>query len=139
MSGNAYVARSVPVSDQDSAPYWEALSRHEILMQQCESCGARRCPPLPACHVCGSTQFAWERAARGGVVYSWITVRQAVGTLDISELPATFTTVDFGHGARLVTRYLGGAAVEIGAAVRADFIRHGEWTELVVRPAEEMP
>jgi uncharacterized protein len=139
MKDDARDLRSPPVPDQDSAPYWDALNRHEIVMQHCQSCGAYRCPPLPACHICGSIRFGWEQAGNDGVVYSWITVRHPVGTLDAGELPATFATVDFGHGCRLVTRYFGSTPVRIGAPVCADFLSHGEWTELVVRPTEDEP
>lgn len=123
-----------PTIDQDSAPFWAALRRKEIVFQQCESCGTYRCPPLPSCHVCGSTGYDWETAEGTGVVYSWIAVHQPLGNLAAADVPVVFATVEFAHGCRLVTRYLGGQPVLIGEPVRADFVDHGTWTELVVRP-----
>jgi uncharacterized OB-fold protein len=126
--------RRGPTPDQDSAPFWSALDEHRIVMQHCGSCGTYRCPPLPACHVCGATEFTWEDADDAGVVYSWIGVRHPVGGLSADELPVVFATVEFAHGARLVTRYLGGERATIGEPVLADFVAHDTWTELVVRP-----
>lgn len=136
MTGTMPPARGGPTPDQDSAPFWDALRRREIVMQRCGSCEAYRCPPLPSCYVCGSVRFDWETADGAGVVYSWITVRQPLGNLTAAELPVVFATVEFAHGCRLVTRYLGGERAEIGAPVVADFVHHDTWTELVVRPVE---
>jgi uncharacterized protein len=127
-------ARRGPTPDQDSAPYWAALAERRIVMQHCDSCGTYRCPPLPACHVCGATGFTWEDAEGTAEVYSWITVHRPVGGLTAAELPVVFATVEFAHGCRVVTRYLGGDRATIGEPVQADFVPHDTWTELVVRP-----
>ncbi len=129
--------RKGPVPDHDSAPFWAALEDRRIVMQHCRSCGSYRCPPLPACQVCGAGEFDWEDADGSGVVYSWITVHRPVGNLVADELPVTFATVEFEHGCRLVTRYLGPDPIRIGAAVQSDYVPHEGWTELVVRTEEK--
>lgn len=126
--------RGGPVADRDSAPFWAALGRHELVAQCCGACRAYRCPPLPACHVCGAATFTWERLDGAGTVYSAIIVRHPIGSLTAAELPVAFATIEFAHGCRLVARVLGNAAVELGAPVQADFVHHEAWTELVVRP-----
>lgn len=122
-----------PARDADSEPYWAALERHEIVVQQCASCGAHRCPPLPACPVCGATGTRESTAGGDGVVYSWIVVRRPVGTVTAEELPVTFATVEIEHGCRLVGRLLDDDGSRIGAAVRAAFVDHDDWTELAFR------
>jgi uncharacterized OB-fold protein len=133
MSGNVTTGRSGPAIDEDSRPYWEGLSRHEILLQRCLSCGSYRCPPLPACLACGSTDVEWEVSARIGVIYSFVIARYPVGGITDEELPVVFATVEIEHGCRLVARYVGGPNTRIDADVRADFVDHGDWTELIFR------
>jgi uncharacterized OB-fold protein len=104
-----------------------------ILLQQCTTCGAHRCPPLPACPACGATGARWHSVGGDGVVYSWIVVRRPVGTVTAEELPITFATVEIDHGCRLVGRLLDADGARIGAAVSAAFVDHGDWTELAFR------
>ena len=39
--------------DRDSAEWWEALRRHELVIQRCDDCGAWRWPPRAICGECG--------------------------------------------------------------------------------------
>jgi len=65
-------ARPVPHADRDSAPWWEALTRHELLMPRCAQCRAWRFPPRAICNRCGSFDHAWEPLSGSGTVASWI-------------------------------------------------------------------
>jgi uncharacterized OB-fold protein len=65
-------ARPVPHPDRDSAPWWEALARHELLMPRCTQCRAWRFPPRAICNRCGSFDHAWEPLSGHGTVASWI-------------------------------------------------------------------
>ena len=125
--------RNPPTRDRDSAPFWDGLDGHRIVIQHCGNCGKDRCPPMSACPWCGSTEYTWSDSAGVGVVYSWITAHRPVGNLVEEDLPVTFATVEFEPDCRLVTRYLGPSPISIGAPVVADFISHDGWTELVVR------
>jgi uncharacterized OB-fold protein len=133
MSAIVSTSRSGPTIDEDSRPYWEALSRHEIALQHCISCGNLRCPPLPACLACGSTDVKWAVSDGLGIIYSFVVARYPVGGLTDEELPAVFATVEIEGGCRLIGRYVGSPNPSIGANVRADFIDRGEWTELIFR------
>jgi uncharacterized protein len=135
MTDTTLPARPGPVIDRDSRPFWEGLARGDIVVQHCASCSAYRCPPLSACHVCGSTRFDWETIDGVGSVYSWIRVQHPVGSLVADELPVVFATVDFAHGIRLVARVLEADGIAIGMRVQADFAAHDSWTELVARIA----
>ena len=132
--------RPGPVTDEDSAPYWAALARRVILVQRCRSCGEVRCPPLPACANCGSTDFAEGQSSGRGVLYSWIGVYRAVGTIRPEEVPVTIATVELEEGPRLVARLENGPQRPvIGSALEAVFHDHPGWTELSFRPAGPRP
>ena len=128
--------RPGPVSDEDSQPYWSALREHRILVQTCTRCGEVRCPPLPACANCGGTGLTTSYATGAGVVYSWIEVHRAVGTIRPDEVPCTIATVELSEGPRLVGR-LREAKPAIGRPVTATFVDHTDWTEVSFVPAEE--
>src|SRR5512132_1768111 len=60
-----------PVPDRDSRPWWEALGRHELVLQRCDDCQRLRWPPRAMCGVCGSFAWSWIRSAGRGSVVSW--------------------------------------------------------------------
>jgi uncharacterized OB-fold protein len=64
--------RPTPAVDRDSAPWWEAVTRHELAFQRCDRCGAWRWPPRVSCNRCGSFAWAWQPASGRGEVVSWI-------------------------------------------------------------------
>ena len=76
----APASRPVPHADRDSAPWWEALARHELLMQRCTQCRTWRFPPRAICNRCGSFDHAWEPPSGRGTVASWIVNHHAFST-----------------------------------------------------------
>jgi uncharacterized OB-fold protein len=62
----------LPHPDRDSARWWEALARHELVFQRCARCRAWRFPPRAVCNRCGSFDFGWEAASGDGTVASWV-------------------------------------------------------------------
>jgi uncharacterized protein len=135
MASATFDPRPGPVIDEDSASYWADLARRVIPIQRCLNCGEVRCPPLPACANCGSTDFAEDQSCGRGVLYSWIGVHRAVGTIRPEEVPVTIATVELEEGPRLVARLEDGPRRPvIGSAVEAVFHDHPDWTELSFRP-----
>ena len=68
----APASRPLPRPDRDSAPWWEALARHEVLVQRCTACRSWRFPPRAICNRCGSFDHEWEPVFGTGTVASWI-------------------------------------------------------------------
>lgn len=64
--------RPVPHPDRDSAPWWDALARHELLLQRCRQCRAWRFPPRAICNRCGSFDHDWEPVSGRASVASWV-------------------------------------------------------------------
>ncbi len=62
----------LPVPDRDSAPWWEALGRHELVVQSCRACGRLRWPPRAMCGECASFEWAWLPVSGRATVVSWI-------------------------------------------------------------------
>jgi uncharacterized OB-fold protein len=123
---------TAPVADEDSAPFWEALRGHQVLLQQCGNCSEIRFPPMPGCPKCGSGVWANVTASGLGRIYSWIVVHRPLGTITEAELPCTLATVELDEGCRVLGRFTGDAAVDVRVSAR--FVDHKEWTELAFVP-----
>lgn len=68
-----------PARERDSREWWDALARHELLLQCCDDCSALRWPARAICNRCGSLAWRWQRASGRGEVASWIVNRHAFG------------------------------------------------------------
>ena len=64
--------RPVPTPDRDSRPWWEAMARHELLVQRCGACARLRWPPRALCGDCGAFAWSWAPASGRATVASWI-------------------------------------------------------------------
>ena len=52
--------------------YWDATRRHELVVQQCNTCRAFQWGPEAVCHQCHSFDLGWAKVAGRGQLYSWI-------------------------------------------------------------------
>jgi uncharacterized protein len=57
-----------------SQPFWDGLSRGELLFQRCTECGGSTHTPGVVCAHCGSTALNWVASSGRGQVYSWTIV-----------------------------------------------------------------
>ncbi len=126
--------RPRPVPDRDSAPWWEAVRRHELLLQQCQGCGTLRFPPRAICNVCQGRGAAWVPASGTGTVQSWIVSHHVFLRSMAGEVPYAVALVRLDEGddllmyGNIVTVGGGGeiaaadpAAITAGMRVRAVF------------------
>ncbi|MBG0828765.1 OB-fold domain-containing protein [Planomonospora sp. ID67723] len=65
-----------PVTDRDSAPWWERTARHEFAVQECETCGTLRFPARAYCHRCRTPRWRWRQIEPVGRIESWIVSHQ---------------------------------------------------------------
>jgi uncharacterized OB-fold protein len=96
-----------PEIDADSARFWEALERDELLVPLCGSCGRRFFPPMPSCPHCGARNVTLEPATGRGRVYSWVTVHMALDATFGDDVPYTIVAVELDEGARMIGRLVG--------------------------------
>ena len=64
--------RPAPAPDRDGQPWWDALARHELLVQRCRSCGRLRWPSRAICGECGALDWEWQAASGRATVVSWV-------------------------------------------------------------------
>ncbi|MDX6287723.1 MAG: uncharacterized protein QOG53_3208 [Frankiales bacterium] len=62
----------LPELDADTAPFWEAACRGELVIQACASCGRLRHPPRPMCPYCRSLESRWQEMSGRATVWSYV-------------------------------------------------------------------
>jgi uncharacterized OB-fold protein len=110
--------------DRDSAPWWEALARHEFVLQRCDSCQAWRWPARAICNRCTSFDWSWQPASGDATVASWVVTHHAF--LPGFEAPYAVLTVRLAEqeDLMLIGSFAGPSndpELAIGAAVSATF------------------
>jgi uncharacterized OB-fold protein len=86
--------RLVPYPDRDSAPWWAALARHEMVHQRCDDCGTWRWPPRAMCSECGSFTWSWQRVSGLGTIVSCIRTHHAFLPGFTAPYDTVFVSVD---------------------------------------------
>ena len=60
-----------PVVTAESAPFWEAAARGELLVERCSACGHYVFPPRGVCAKCGGRQLTYVPVEGTGRIYSF--------------------------------------------------------------------
>jgi len=105
------------------APFWDALRRHELWVQQCASCGRLRFVPTELCSNCYSAAATWTRVSGRGRVYTFTVVHRAPTPAYQADAPYALAYVELDEGPRMPARLVGvdPATVEVGMAVEVVF------------------
>ena len=71
--------RPLPVDDDiDTAGFFEAARRGELVVRVCDACSAVLHMPRAYCRNCGSWAGRWQPVSGRGRVYSWTVVEHQV-------------------------------------------------------------
>jgi uncharacterized OB-fold protein len=129
--------RPKPLSDPETAPYWEAARRHELMMQRCSACAHIVFPPRPRCPACLAEALEWTKLSGMGTIRTFTIMHDTfmkgfdppyvVADVDLPEQP----------GLKLTTNIVecDPRAVHIGQAVEVTFEdREGDVTVPQFRP-----
>ena len=113
--------RPAPRPTDDSAVYWDAVARHELVAQRCEraeGCATRR---GPCARIAGASTGTSERLAGTGSLYSYAVLHHPQSPM--FDYPVLAALVDLDEGVRIVTNLVGiePADIRIGMRVNVDF------------------
>lgn len=103
-----------PVPSEENQPFWDALKRGELVIQECASCHALHHPPRAMCAECGSLEHGWRRASGKGTVYSYIVTHQAIHPAFQGHTPFATVMVQLEEGPRLTSNLVDVPYDEIG-------------------------
>ena len=113
--------RPAPRPTEDSAVYWDAVARHELVAQRCGVCARLRHPPRPMCPHCQSLDWQEQRLTGSGTLYSYVVLHHPRSAA--FEYPLLVALVDLDEGVRIVTNLVGvdPGDVRIGMSVNVEF------------------
>ena len=115
-------ARPLPEPTLESAPYWEGLRQHTLLLQHCAACGKVRHYPRALCDACYSTACEWRAASGDGAIHSWTIAQHAFHPGFKDAVPYALVLVDLSDGVRLNAPFRGAvSALRVGLAVHLIF------------------
>lgn len=88
--------RPIPVPDESTAGFWEAVARHEMAFQRCQHCG--RFAHLPVafckgCHNLDQPSFAFEPVSGRGRVVNWTVIHDHMVAGFAGEAPLVHVLV----------------------------------------------
>jgi uncharacterized OB-fold protein len=102
--------------------FFTAARAHQLMVQECRSCGGSQHPPEIICRHCQSPDLDWVEIEPAGHVYSWARVWHSPAAGDM--VPYLIAVIDVDRpGTRFVGNILGDPQreISIGAAVVAEF------------------
>jgi uncharacterized protein len=96
----------------ESAPFFAACARGELIVQGCASCGHRQFYPRRWCLNCGSTSLGWVSASGEGELVTYSVVRRAPSAAHKHRVPYVIGIVKLPEGPQMMASIVD---VEIGA------------------------
>ena len=116
--------KPLPVMRPETAGFWQAARRHELVIQQCADCGQLMFFPRFLCHQCGSENLTWRPASGRGVVYSFTIVCQAANPAFEPDLPYVYAMIELEEGVRMMANVIhtDPESVYIGQPVHVVFV-----------------
>jgi len=97
----------LPVRDELSAPYWDALDEGRHIYQRCLACDNAWLPPRHECPRCLRSDWAWKTATGVARLISWVVYHTAFHPSFKERLPYTVAIVELIEGPRLISNIVG--------------------------------
>lgn len=114
---------ALPIPNIDNQEYWDAVQRHELVIQRCKDCGAYTHPPAPTCTNCASTNREWAKMSGRGEIFTYVTTVQAVFAAIQGRVPWTVVDVQLEEGPHIISNMMDCAPedIKIGLPVEVVF------------------
>ncbi len=128
--------RPDPIMKFDSAFFWEAAERNELLAQKCNHCEILLHPPRPMCPHCHSTEKTYQKLSGRGSVLSFAQQETPVA-FGFKDTPIA-ALIELDEGIKLVSSLEGIELDDVmpGLRVEVDFAKtQGGKKVPIFRPA----
>ena len=121
--GGHKAPRPRPKLERDTRGYWEALRKHQLVIQRCLECQAFRHHPRPMCPECHSLKFEWAPVSGRGTVYTYAIVTQPLHPHWADRTPYNVVLVELEEGIRIVSSLVDcpNESIQIGMPVTVVF------------------
>lgn len=115
--------RPVPDITPETAPYWAAASKGQLLIQHCNNCGLDYHYPRPFCPDCFSDDVDWCETTGTGEVYSF-SIADSIQGWPQEDLPLVVSYVELDEGPRMISSIdANPECIAVGTRVQATFVK----------------
>lgn len=134
------VARPSITPSPESAPFWAAAARHELVLPYCEPCARHFFYPRVLCPACGSRSVGWRAASGRGTLHTFC-IQYRSGLPGFADAgPFVTALVELAEGPRLMSLLVGvppdPAVIRCEMPVEVAFVDYADGGSLpVFRPA----
>ncbi len=120
-----------PGANPETAPFWAATARGELLVKQCEDCASLIWYPRSVCPECGGLRTRWQPVSGRGTVYSYTVNHRGEGPYR-DYGPYVLAYVELAEGPRLMTNIVEAEPgdLAVGLPVEVTFHDTGEGSAL---------
>ncbi|KAA9148870.1 hypothetical protein FPZ12_044330 [Amycolatopsis acidicola] len=135
-------SRPIPVPDEITQEFWDAVREHRLVIQHCSSCSRFNHTPSLTCRSCGGAELSYREVSGRGTVHSYTVIEHPPGPGFADLVPFVIVIVELAEQPRLfLTADLLGVApadIRLGMDVEVTFEEIGEGCTLPqFRPAGE--
>ena len=87
-----------PVVNVESAPFWQAAEKGELMYKHCRACNQPHFYPRTICPFCNSDDTEWRASSGKATIYSWSVMRRvpnpyAIAYVTLEEGPTIMTNI----------------------------------------------
>lgn len=129
--------RPAPKPTPETAPYWDAAARGELMIQRCRPCAQFYFYPRLACPRCGSCDVSWETVSGRASLYTYLIAHVASPGFE-DDLPMAIAVVTLEEGPRMMTNLVDIAqspdSLDLDMPLEVTFRHRGDVTIPVFRP-----
>jgi uncharacterized protein len=111
-------ARPMPVKTPTSAPFWDALAQHRIVIQYSPSTQAYVFYPRVLAPRTLADDLEWREISGMGTLYSFTVARRPVGPHFADAVPQMLAVVEWDEGPRFSTEIVDVAPEELSIGMR---------------------
>jgi uncharacterized OB-fold protein len=66
--------KTIPVANELTKPFWDAINEKKLVLQHCDDCGKLQYPIRPKCWHCNSERLGWQEVEGKGHILETMVV-----------------------------------------------------------------
>lgn len=83
----------IPVADELSKPFWDAVNNKRLMLQHCATCNKLQYPPQKTCQVCNNAALTWKEVKGKGHIAAAITIEDGRLNRRMVDMPYNLAMV----------------------------------------------
>ncbi len=131
------LTRPLPRPTPITQPFWDAVAKHQVTLQQCDDCQGWVFYPRTNCPHCLSNNLTWREVTGEAHIYSYTVAYRPTAPHFVDEIPQQIAVVELKEGVRMNTLIVNAEPEElkVGLGVKPCFRDIDGQTLLCFEPA----